>query len=73
VPENGNNVVDAKDSARTNSDGVALLQHEFNNFGNYRIRLEALDDGRVVARKTINFGVSDRESGKCDRPLPGGN
>lgn len=62
-------MVRGRDSARTNRDGVAVLEHEFNNFGNYRIRLRAFDDGEVVARKTINFGVSDRESGKCDPPL----
>ena len=72
VPENGNNVVDGRDSDKTNRRGVANLHHEFNSFGNYRIDVRAFDDGEEVVHKTITFGVADRESGKCDKPIPGG-
>jgi hypothetical protein len=72
VPENGNNVVDRKDRDQTNANGVAILRHEFNNFGNYRIELVVKKKRRTVARKKIHFGVADRKSGKCDKPIPGG-
>ena len=64
----GNDVVDAKDSDKTNDDGVAKTKVEFDNFGNYRVTIKAKVDGEVVATDTIEFGVADRESGKCDAP-----
>ena len=71
TPENGNNVVDAKDADRTNDNGVAKTRVEFNNFGNYKAIVKAKVDGDVVAKDTVDFGVSDREGGKCDPPLSG--
>ena len=68
--EDGNNVLDAKDTDKTNDDGIAKTSHEFNNFGNYRLKVTVKVDGDVVATDSIEFGVADRESGKCDPPLP---
>jgi len=72
TPDNGNNVVDAKDADRTNDNGVAKTKVEFNNFGNYRAIAKAKVDGEVVAKDTVDFGVSDRDGGKCDPPVQGG-
>jgi hypothetical protein len=68
---NGNNVIDRKKKALTNKDGVAKTKHEFNNFGNYRMTFKFKVDGEVVAEDAIDFGVSDRVSGKCDPPVSG--
>ena len=68
---NGNNVLDRKKSDLTNSKGVAKTKHEFNNFGNYRMTFKVKVNGDVVAEDAIDFGVSDRVSGKCDPPLAG--
>jgi hypothetical protein len=68
---NGDNVVDAKDTDRTNDDGVAKTKVEFNNFGNYRAIVKAKVDGEVVGKDTVDFGVSDREGGRCDPPVAG--
>jgi len=73
VQENGNNVVDARDSDTTNRHGVAVTRHEFDAFGNYEVIVRAFDHGDVVATKKIHFGVGDRESGKCDPVLPSGS
>ena len=61
----GNNVLDAKESDRTNDNGVAKTRHEFNNFGNYRAKATVRVDGEVVDTDTEEVGVYDRESGKC--------
>ena len=71
TPQNGNNVVDAKDSDLTNGSGVAKTTVEFDNFGNYRAIVKVKTGGDVVDKDTVNFGVADRESGKCDAPLTG--
>ena len=71
--EDGNNVLDAKDSDRTNDNGVAKTSHPFNNFGNYKVTAKLKVDGEVVATDTVEFGVSDRVSGKCGPPLAGGS
>jgi hypothetical protein len=68
---NGDNVLDRKDVDRTNDNGVAKTKHEFNDFGNYQMKFKVKVDGNVVAEDTIDFGVADRESGKCDPPLAG--
>lgn len=68
---NGNNVLDRKKSDLTNKNGVAKTKHEFNNFGNYRMTFKVKVDGDVVAQDAIDFGVSDRVSGRCDPPLAG--
>ena len=68
--EDGNDVVDAKDVDRTNDDGIAKTKVEFDAFGNYRAISKAKIDGQVVGADSIKFGVADRESGKCDPPLP---
>jgi hypothetical protein len=67
----GNDVVDAKDVDKTDDDGVAKTKVEFDNFGNYRAVSKAKVDGEVVAEDTVDFGVPDRESGKCDPPIAG--
>jgi hypothetical protein len=69
--DGNDNVVDGKDTDKTNDDGVAKTKLEFDAFGNYRLKGKAKVDGDVVAVETIDFGVADRESGKCDPPLPG--
>jgi hypothetical protein len=69
TPENGNNVLDAKDTDRTNKNGVAKNRVEFNNFGNYRATITTKSDGEVVDKDTIDFGISDRVTGKCGPPL----
>jgi hypothetical protein len=66
----GDDVVDGKDTDKTNDDGVGKTKLEFDNFGNYRLKGKAKVNGDVVAVDTIDFGVADRESGKCDPPLP---
>jgi hypothetical protein len=66
VQDDGDNVVDAKDADKTNKKGVAKTQHEFNNFGNYKVIAVAKLGGVVIARDTRKFGVGDRESGACD-------
>ena len=72
TPSNGNNVVGkAKQKDLTNKDGIAKTKHEFNNFGNYRATVKVKVDGDVVAKDAIDFGVADRESGRCDPPLSG--
>jgi hypothetical protein len=71
TPQNGNNIVDGKDSDLTNDNGIAKTKLEFNNFGNYRAKVKVKAGGEVVDEQTINFGVADRESGKCDAPLTG--
>jgi hypothetical protein len=71
TPQNGNNVVDAKDADRTNDNGVAKTRVEFDNFGNYRAIVKAKVAGDVVGKDTVDLGVSDREGGKCDPPLSG--
>jgi hypothetical protein len=72
TPQNGNNVVGkAKKSDMTNADGVAKTRHEFNNFGNYRVKVKVKTGGEVVATDEIEFGVADREGGKCEAPLTG--
>jgi len=72
TPSNGNNVVGkAKQKDLTNKHGIAKTKHEFNNFGNYRATVKVKVDGDVVAKDAIDFGVADRESGRCDPPLPG--
>ena len=50
---------------------MAKTKHEFNNFGNYRMTFKVKVNGDVVAEDAIDFGVSDRVSGKCDPPLAG--
>ena len=70
--QDGNDVVDGKDTDKTNDGGVAKTKLEFDNFGNYRVTAKAKVDGEVVADDTIKFGVADRESGACDPPLVGG-
>jgi hypothetical protein len=72
TPENGKNIVDGKDTDRTNADGVAKTTLELNNFGNYRVVSKVKVDGEVVAQDTLDFGVSDRVSGPCGPPLQGG-
>jgi len=69
--DGNDNVVDAKDTDKTNDDGVAKTKVEFNAFGNYRAIVKAKVDGEVVGKDTVDFGVSDREGGKCDPPLAG--
>jgi hypothetical protein len=71
TPQNGNNVVDGKDSDLTNDNGIAKTKLEVNAFSNYRAVVKVKTGGDVVDKDTINFGVSDRESGKCDPPLAG--
>ena len=72
TPQNGNNVVGkARKSDLTNDNGVAKTKHEFNNFGNYRVKVKVKTGGDVVATDTIDFGVADREGGKCGPPLSG--
>ena len=73
TPQNGDNVVIRKDSDRTNEDGIAKTTLELNNFGNYRVTSKVKVDGEVVAQDIVNFGVSDRVSGKCGPPLAGGS
>jgi hypothetical protein len=63
--DDGNNVIEAKDSDRTNDNGVAKTSHEFNNFGNYKVKAKLKVDGDVVATDTDEFGVYDRETGAC--------
>jgi hypothetical protein len=65
-PANGNNVVDRKDTDKTNDNGVAKNKVEFNAFGNYRATIKTKVDGNVVDEDTVDFGVYDRESGSCD-------
>ena len=48
TPQNGNNVVDAKDSDLTNDNGVAKTKVEFDNFGNYRVIVKVKVGGEVV-------------------------
>ena len=67
----GNDVVDAKDSDKTDADGLAKTKVEFDAFGNYRATSKVKVDGEVVAQDTVDFGVPDRESGKCDAPISG--
>ena len=69
--DGNNNVVDGKDSDKTNDDGVAKTKLEFDAFGNYRLTGKAKVDGDTVAVDTIDFGVQDRESGTCDPPIAG--
>ena len=71
TPQNGNNIVDGKDSDLTNDNGIAKTKLEFNNFGNYKAVVKVKTGGDVVDKDTIKFGVADRESGKCDAPLTG--
>jgi hypothetical protein len=68
--DGSNNVVDRKDTDRTNDNGIAKTKHEFNSFGNYRLKAIVKIDGDVVATDTVKFGVFDRESGKCEPPQP---
>lgn len=67
---NGDNVVDGKEVDRTNDNGRAKNKLEFDNFGNYRLKTKVKLDGDVVATDTVNFGVADRESGRCDPLTP---
>ena len=67
--DDGNDVVDPKDTDRTNEDGVARTKVEFDNFGNYRVTSKAKIDGQVIGGDSMKFGVADRESGKCDPPI----
>jgi hypothetical protein len=70
--QNGNNVVGkARKSDRTNADGIAKTTHQFDNFGNYRLKIKVKSGGEVVARDRIDVGVSDRVDGKCGPPLMG--
>jgi hypothetical protein len=72
TPQNGDNVVgDARRSDKTNAKGIAEITHEFNNFGNYRVKIKAKTGGEVVARAKRDFGVSDRTSGPCGPPVTG--
>jgi hypothetical protein len=71
TPQNGNNIVDGKDSDLTNDNGVAKTKLEFDNFGNYRAIVKVKTGGEVVDKDTVDFGVADRESGKCEAPLTG--
>jgi hypothetical protein len=68
---NGDNVVDGKDVDKTNDDGVAKTKTEFDNFGNYQLIVTTKVNGDVVEREQLDFGVSDRDSGKCDPVLAG--
>jgi hypothetical protein len=70
--EDGNNVLDAKETDRTNDDGVAKNRHEFNNFGNYRAKATVKVDGDVVATDSLEAGVYDRESGRCEPAIGAG-
>ena len=67
----GNDVVDAKDTDKTNDDGVAKTKVEFDAFGNYQATSKVKVNGEVVAQDMVDFGVKDRESGACDPPIPG--
>ena len=67
--DDGNNVLDRKETDRTNDDGVAKTRHEFNNFGNYRAKAIVTVDGDAVATDVVRVGVSDRVDGKCGPPL----
>jgi hypothetical protein len=71
LSDGNNNVVDRKKSDLTNAKGVAKTKHEFDAFGNYRMTFKVKVNGNVVADDAIDFGVSDRVSGKCDPPLAG--
>ena len=67
--DDGNNVLDAKETDRTNDNGVAKTRHEFNNFGNYRAKAIVKVDGDTVATDVVKVGVSDRVDGKCGPPI----
>ena len=72
TPQNGDNVVGkARKSDTTNDKGVAKIRHQFNNFGNYRVKVKAKVGGDVVARDRIDFGVGDRVDGPCGPPITG--
>jgi hypothetical protein len=72
TPQNGNNVVGkARRSDKTNDKGVAKITHQFNNFGNYRVKVKARVGGVTVARDRIDFGVGDRVDGPCGPPITG--
>jgi hypothetical protein len=68
-PQNGEDVLDAKDTDETNADGVARTSHRFDDFGNYEVTVKAKVDGEVVADDTIRFGVLNQEGGACDPPI----
>ena len=70
--QNGNDVLDPKDTDLTNDDGVAKTSHPFNDFGNYKVTVKGKVDGEVVAEDTIEFGVADRDSGTCDPAIGAG-
>ena len=71
--QNGDNVVGkARKKDTTNDKGVAKTTHEFNNFGNYRLKIKAKTGGEVVAKDRIDVGVSDRTDGPCGPPVSGG-
>jgi hypothetical protein len=71
TPQNGNDIVDGKDSDKTNDNGVAKNTVEFGDFGNYRAIIKTKVNGDVVDKDTIDFGVADRQSGKCDPTVSG--
>jgi hypothetical protein len=73
TPQNGDNVVGkARKSDKTNDKGIAKTTHEFNNFGNYRLKIKAKTGGEVVAKDRIDVGVDDRVDGPCGPPVSGG-
>ena len=71
TPQNGNNVVDAKDSDKTNDDGVAKTKVEFDDFGNYKVIVKAKVGGEVVAKDTINVRRRRPRQREVRPPLTG--